>query len=86
MCEVSDGLEGQVSAPTDNGFFGFPRSYERGYASFFWFSVGHISLQRRRDTEQGRARPACAGRAAIHMPETVRRAADCPPYQIEIEF
>jgi len=44
MCKMSDGLEGQVSAPTDNGFFGFPRSYERGYASFFWFSVGHISL------------------------------------------
>jgi len=29
----------------------------------------------------GRARPACAGRAAIHTPGKVRRAEDCPPYQ-----
>jgi len=30
----------------------------------------------------GRARPACAGRAAIHTPGKVRRAEDCPPYQM----
>ena len=29
----------------------------------------------------GRARPACAGRAAIRTPGKVRRAEDCPPYQ-----
>ena len=29
----------------------------------------------------GRARSACAGRAAIRTPGKVRRAEDCPPYQ-----
>jgi len=39
------------------------------------------SLPRRKDAEQARARPACAGRAAILTLENVRRAEDCPPYQ-----
>jgi len=38
------------------------------------------SPRRRGDAGQGRARPACAGRAAICRPETIRRAEDCPPY------